>query len=225
MKLLTFVIAVWLAMASLVATQISIPSSASQPIIPTSTTVVFLNEGINYSADLSETFLEDDATQSVPEPDRKQETLPSLQNTQSLEEALSKADRRLESGMQKIMGNFLKAMQETTAAMDKTMGPELGARFRKNLAQNMAQGFANSMADKIQKTGLVRSEDLGSMKKDLAEKMKRLALETEGALAALGGGEGEAVTGEKGSKRKAKRSKVKAKELNNFKKKDELQDA
>jgi hypothetical protein len=222
MKLLTFVIAVWLTMASLVATQISIPSSASQPIIPTSTTIVFLNEGINYSADLSETFLEDDATQSFPEPDRKQETLPSLQNTQSLEEALSEADRRLESGMQKIMGNFLKEMQETTAAMGKAMGPELEARFRKNLAQNMAQGFANSMADKIQKTGLVRSENLGSLEKDLAEKMKKLALETEGAPAALGGGAGEAVTGEKGRKKKAKRSKVKAKELVNFKKKDEL---
>jgi hypothetical protein len=102
MKLLTFVIAVWLALTGLVATQISLPSSASQPIIPTYTTVGFLNEGINYSDDLSETFfLEDDTIQSVPEPDREQEALPRLQNTKSLEEAVSEADRRLEFEMQK----------------------------------------------------------------------------------------------------------------------------
>jgi hypothetical protein len=216
MKLLTFAIAVWLALTGLVATQISLPSYASQLIIPASTTVGFPNEDITYSDDLSGTFLEDDDIQSVPELDRKQET---QQNTKSLEEALSEADRRLESEMQKIMWNFRKEMQETTAAMDKAMRPEFGERFRKNLAGNMAQGFANSIAEQFEKKGMVGSEEWGSLKKELAEKMKKLALEAEGTPGAFGGQEG--VTSEKVSKKKAKGSKVEVKGFNSFKK-DEL---
>jgi hypothetical protein len=90
--------------------------------------------------------------------------------------------------MQKIMGNFRKEMQETAAAMNRAMGPEFGARFRKNLAKNMAQGLANSMAGQFQKKGMVEYENLGSMKKELAEKMKKWALETEGAPGAFGWG-------------------------------------
>jgi hypothetical protein len=112
------------------------------------------------------------------------------------------------------MGNLRKEMQETAAAMDKAMGPEFGARFRKN----MAQGLANSMAEQFLKKGMAESEDLGSLKKELAEKMKKLALETEGAPVPLGR---EGDTSEKGSKAKEKGSKVKAKGFVNLKK-DEL---
>jgi hypothetical protein len=116
------------------------------------------------------------------------------------------------------MGNLRKEMQETAAAMDKAMGPEFGARFRKNMAKNMAQGLANSMAEQFLKKEMAESKDLGSLKKELAEKMKKLALETEGAPVPLGR---EGDTSEKGSKAKEKGSKVKAKGFVNLKR-DEL---
>jgi hypothetical protein len=72
--------------------------------------------------------------------------------------------------MQKIIGNFLKEVQESAAAMDKAVGPEFGARFRKNLAKNMAQGLANLMAEQCEKKGVVGSEDWESLKRSLQRK-------------------------------------------------------
>jgi hypothetical protein len=92
------------------------------------------------------------------------------------------------------------------------MGPEFEARFRKNLAENMAQGLAKSMAEQFEKKGMVWSEDLGSLKRELAKKVKKLALVMEGTPDAW---VGEGVTSGKGSK-------VNVKGFINLKKKDEL---
>jgi hypothetical protein len=67
---------------------------------------------------------------------------------------------------------------------------------------------------------MVGSEDLRSLKHELAEKMKKLALATEGAPGAFESGKG--ATSEKASKTRAKGSKVKARGFSSFKKRDEI---
>jgi len=50
----------------------------------------------------------------------------------------------------------------------------------------MAQGLAKSMAEQLEKKGMVGSEDLGRLKRELAKKVKKLALVMEGTPDAFG---------------------------------------
>jgi len=136
---------------------------------------------------------------------------PRLQNTRILEEALSEADRRLESGMQKMIGNFRKEMQENAAWQSN------GTWIQGTIPEEFG-GEYGSRSCKINGGAAWKERDggiwgFGKAEKGACKESEEVGFGDGGHSRCLWVGEG--VTSEKGSK-------VKVKGFINLKKKDEL---